>query len=389
MRWWHSRRNAAVRVLKMNLQIDLQSSLQSNLIDQLEDVLASKDVSRRADILRKVTDLFVLGSGHFSEDQVELFDNVMGKLLENIERAARARFGSRIARLSDAPRNVVRVLASDAAVEVAGPILRHCERLDQDTLVENAKTQSQGHLLAISGRKLLVEAVTDVLVARGNELVVSSTARNGGARFSDFGITTLVRKARDDGDLALCVWSRPDIPRQDLLKLFMDASEAVKRQMMEADPRRAELIKSMVAKATDEIQTKARAGSNDFARALSYVSALHADGKLDEAQLLAFTGDGSFDRAIAALSLMCDLPIGLVERAFVQNQTEQILVLARAIEISWTTTEKLLLLHAGVNGSSRQQLDHCFISFSRLQPKTAQTALQFYRMRAKASGSKE
>ena len=90
----------------MNLQIDLQSSLQSNLIDQLEDVLASKDVSRRADILRKVTDLFVLGSGHFSEDQVELFDNVMGKLLENIERAARARFGSRIARLSDAPASI-------------------------------------------------------------------------------------------------------------------------------------------------------------------------------------------------------------------------------------------------------------------------------------------
>lgn len=368
----------------MNLQINLQSSL----IDQLEDVLASKNVSRRADILRKVTDLFVLGSGNFSEEQVELFDNVMGKLLENIERAARARFGNRIARLSDAPLNVVRVLASDAAVEVAGPVLRHCERLDQDTLVENAKTQSQGHLLAISGRKVLVEAVTDVLVTRGNEIVVSSTARNGGAQFSDFGISTLVRKARDDGDLALCVWSRPDIPRQDLLKLFMDASEAVKNHLMEADPRRAELIKSMVAKATDEIQTKARTGSNDFVRALSDVSALHGAGKLDEAQLLAFTDDGSFDRAVAALSLMCDLPIGLVERAFVQNQTEQILVLARAIDISWTTTEKLLLLHAGVNGSSRQQLDRCFISFSRLQPKTAQTALQFYRMRDKANGSK-
>jgi uncharacterized protein (DUF2336 family) len=368
----------------MNLQINLQT----DLIEQLEGVLADRDVSRRAEILRKVTDLFVLGSGTFSEDQVELFDNVMGKLLENIERVARARFGSRIARLSDAPPNVVRVLASDAAIEVAGPILRHCERLDQDALIENAKTQSQGHLLAISGRKVLVEAVTDVLVERGNQIVLSSTARNGGAQFSDFGISTLVRKASDDGDLALCVWSRPDIPRQDLLKLFVDASEAVKSQLIEADPRRAKLIKSMVAKATDEIQTKARAGSNDFAQALSYVSALHAAGKLDEAQLLTFTGDGSFDKAAAALSLMCDLPIGLVERAFVQNQTEQILVLARAINISWATTETLLLLQAGANGSSRQHLDQCFTSFSRLQPKTAQTALQFYRMREKASGSK-
>jgi uncharacterized protein (DUF2336 family) len=362
-------------------------NLQNDLIDQLEGVLSSKDLSRRAEILRRVTDLFVLGSGKFSGDQVELFDNVMGKLLENIERAARAQFGSRLAKLSDAPPKVIRELAFDDAIEVAGPVLSHSERLDENALLENAKTKSQDHLLAISGRKTLVEAVTDVLVERGNQTVVSSTARNGGARFSDFGISILVRKARDDGDLALCVWSRPDIPRQNLVKLFVEASEALKSQMIEADPRRAELIKTAVAEASDQIQTKARAGSHDFARAKSYVSSLHSSGKLGEAQLVAFANEGNFDKVTAALSLMCDLPIGLVERALVQKQTEQILVLARAIDLSWITTVALLLLQAGVNGSSRQQLDQCFISFSRLQPKTAQTALQFYRMREKASRS--
>jgi hypothetical protein len=82
---------------------------------------------------------------------------------------------------------------------------------------------------------------------------------------------------------------------------------------------------------------------------------------------------------------MCDLPIGSVERAFVQKQTEQILVLAKAIDLSWVTTVALLLLQAGVSGRSRQQLEQCFASFSKLQPKTAKTALQFYRMREKAS----
>jgi hypothetical protein len=183
----------------------------------------------------------------------------------------------------------------------------------------------------------------------------------------------------------LCVWARPDIPRQNLVRLFVDASEAVKNQLVEADPRRAELIKSMVAKATDEIQTKARAGSNDFAQALDHVSQLHAAGKLGEAQLVGFANEGNFDKVVAALALMCDLPIGVVERAFVQNQTEQIIVLARAIDISWVTTVTLLLLHAGANGSSRQQLDRCFTDFSRLQTKTAQTALRFYRMRDKAN----
>jgi uncharacterized protein (DUF2336 family) len=365
----------------------MNMDLQISLIDQLGSLSASKDVSRRAEILRRVTDLFVLGSGRFSEDQVELFDNVMGELIKNIECAARAQFGSRLAKLSDAPRKVIRELAFDDAIEVAGPVLSHCARLDEDELIENARTKSQDHLLAISGRKILVEAVTNILVERGNQTVVASTARNSGARFSDFGVSTLVQKARDDGDLALCVWSRPDIPRQNLVKLFVDASEAVKSQLVEADPRRAELIRTAVVQASDQIQTKARIGSEDFAQAKSYVTSLYSSGTLDEGQLVTFANEGSFDKVTVALSLMCDLPVGLIERALVQNQTEQILVLAKAIDLSWVTAVALLLLQAGVNGSSRQQLDLCFASFSRLQPKTAKAALQFYRMREKANQS--
>ena len=355
-----------------------------SLIDQLEAAFSSKEFSRRAEVLGRVTDLFVLKSGTFSEDQIELFDVVMGRLLENIESAARAQFGSRLAKLPDAPRGVVRTLAQDTVIDVAGPLLTHSERIDVDTLVDTARTQSQNHLLAISGRKVLVEAVTDILVERGNRAVVSATARNAGAKFSEFGVSTLVSRARDDGDLALCVWARADIPRQNLVKLFVDASEAVRNQLVEADPKRAELIGAMVAQATDEIQAKARASSNDYAQAARQVRELNAAGKLNEERLSAFADESSFDKVVAALSLMCDLPVGAVERAFVQNQTEQIVVLARALDLSWATTQKFLLLHAGVNATSRQKLDVTFANFLRLRPTTAQTALNFSRVREKA-----
>lgn len=359
--------------------------LRANLIDELESILTSKNVSQRATVLRRVTDLFVVGSGRFSEDQVELFDDVMGKLLENVERDARAQFGSRLAKLADAPLNTIRELALDNAIEVAGPVLQHSERLDQNTLVEAARIKGQSHLLAISGRKELIEAVTDILVERGNEAVVSSTARNSGAQFSDFGASSLVSKALDDRNLALSIWSRSDIPRQHLVKLFSDASDALRNQLVEADPRSAELIKTAVAEASDQIQAKARAGSSNFAEAIAFVGSLYSAGRLKETQLRAFANEGSFDKVTAALSLMCDLPIGAVERTFVQNQTDQILVMSRAIDLSWASTMGLLLLHAGVNGSSRQHLDQCFANFTKLQPKTAQMALQFYRMREKAS----
>jgi len=358
---------------------------QDSLIDQLENVLASKNLSKRGEVLRRVTDLFIHGSGSFSEEQIELFDGVMSTLVESVELAARAAFGSRLAGVADAPGRVIRKLAFDEAIEVAAPVLTHSARLDEATLVEGARTRGQGHLLAISGRSVLTEAVTDVLVDRGNEEVVVSTAGNCGAKFSTAGMSTLVKKAQQSGDLALCIWSRPDIPRRDLLKLFAQASETVRGRLEAANPRQAALIRSAVADASEEIQATARAGSHEHARALTDVRSLHALGQLDEPALLGFARNGNFDKTAVALSLMCGLPIGLVERALVQSETEQVLILAKAIELSWETTKAILTLHATRGGLTQDWLDQRFASFLRLQPKTAKTALQFYRLREQGS----
>ncbi len=355
---------------------------QEGLIEQLEQALANKDLSKRAEILRRVTDLFLLGSGTFTSDQIELFDDVMGKLVVETELAARVAFGGRLAKLSDAPRKVIRMLAFDDALEVAAPVLRHSPRLDDATLVENARIKSQEHLLAISSRSVLTEAVTDVLVVRGNHLVVASTAGNPGAKFSSSGMSTLVRRAQHSGDLALCIWSRPDIPRHDLTKLFVRASEVVRRKLEAADPQRAVLIRNAVAKAADEIQATARVGSNEHTTALAHVQSLHSRGQLDGARLLEFAHRGDFDRTAVALSIMCDLPIGLLERALVQDEPEQLLVFAKAVDLSWETTKAIL--QVGGNGCAKQRLDQCFASYFRLKPKTARDALRFYRLRERA-----
>jgi uncharacterized protein (DUF2336 family) len=354
---------------------------QQHLIGDLEGALAGKDASGRAEILRRVTDLFVHGSGNFTVDQIDLFGEVMSRLVGTIGQAARVEFGSRLALVSDAPAGIIRALAFDDAIDVAGPVLAHSVRLEDAALVENARTKSQGHLLAIAGRRILAEAVTDILVERGNHLVVAGAAGNRGARFSSSGMSILVRRAQDNGDLALCVWGRPDIPRHDLVKLFVQASEIVRGRLEVADPRRAVLVRAAVAQASDAIQATARDGSSQHAHALVHVQRLHALGQLDESRLLVFAREGSFDRTAVALSLLCDLPIGAVERVLVQDEPEQLLVFAKAIDLSWDTVRAILALQAGRSGLAKERLNQCLSSFFRLRPKTAQNALQFYRQR--------
>ena len=364
-----------------------EMNLENGLIDQLETALASRELSKRAELLRHVADLFVFGSGKFTDEQIDLFDEVMSTLLRTIECAARASFGSRLSRLPDAPRGTIRLLAFDDAPEVAAPVLEPSPRLDEASLAEIARSKSQDHLLAIAGRSQLTELVTDVLIERGNSDVAARAAGNAGAKFSTQGISKLIGRARDNGALAMCIWGRPDIPRETLLKLFLHASEMVRCKLETADPRQTALIRSAIAEGSDELQTTARAGSSEHAQALAEVRSLHSGRQLDEARVLGFIGERSFDKTAVALSLMSDMPIGVIERALVRSEPEQILILAKAIGLSWDTTKAILMFQPGSAHEARERLEQCFASFLRLNPNTAKTALQFYRLRERASQS--
>jgi uncharacterized protein (DUF2336 family) len=278
----------------------------------------------------------------------------------------------------------MRGLALDDAIEVAGPVLAQSASLDEATLVESASRKSQQHLLAISRRATLSKAVTDVLVTRGDREVAVSTAGNTGARFSEFGYMTLVNRAESDGDLALAVSVRPEIPREHLLALFAQASESVRQKLEAAGGGQGAGLQGVITQASIRIQTDMREASPVYADARSRVLALKDAGKLDEAALQTFAEGGRFDDASVALSLLADLPIGMIERAIANKKTEQILVLAKAIGLGWDCARGLLLLQAGVNGSSTVELDQCCATFARLQQDTAKKALQFYRLRERA-----
>ncbi len=360
------------------------TSGQQSLIDDLESVITDKNIGDRAAILRRVTDLFVGASGKLSDEQVDLFDDVMGRLLEEIETSARAAFGHMLATVPDAPPKVVRMLALDDAIDVAGPILSHSGRVDDMTLVETAKTRSQAHLLAISLRKTLTEFVTDVLVERGDRRVALSTAGNPGAAFSEFGYSTLVQRSSSDGDLAVCVWSRPEIPRQHLLKLFAEASESVKRELTSKDPRKANVILEIVAQASHQIHARAREKSASYAAAYAHVQSLHESGRLDETQLAEFARAGKFDETMISLSFLCALPIALVERAFIDARSEQVIVIAKAFGLAWETVKAILLLQDSVKNDSKRKLEQHFETFTRLKVDTAKKAIQFYRLHDRA-----
>jgi|HubBroStandDraft_6_1064221.scaffolds.fasta_scaffold02067_8 uncharacterized protein (DUF2336 family) len=365
------------------------SAAEKSLIDDLEDAIAHTDLRHRATVMRRLTDLFIMNGEGFSEEHIAMFDEVMSRLVTAIDSSARAEFGDLIAKSPKAPIKTTRLLALDDEIKVAGPILSHSRALDEATLIEGAKTKSQDHLYAISLRETIGEAVTDILVERGDTEVVRSTAQNPGAKFSEFGHTTLVTRSREDGELALRIWSRSDIPRQHLLSLFAAASQEVQQQLESADRQKVQLYRYLVAQAKNQIQTQMRENSASYAQARPHVEALHRSGGLNSQALADFAQAGRFDEVTIALSLLCDLPVGHIERAVVHHRPDHLMVLAKAIGLNWEITRAILQMRGPAGSISAAETEQNAQSFAKLQQKTAASAMTFYRLRARAEAPLE
>src|SRR6202012_3294283 len=129
-------------------------------------------------------------------------------------------------------------------------------------------------LMAISTRKVLSGAVTDVLVLRGDDDVVQNTVNNPGAEFSERGFTRLVNRAEGDDDLATCVGLRRAIPRHLYLKLVAKASATVRARLEAADPPLAGDVSTAVREATRLARSAPSAITQETAIAHALVKSL-------------------------------------------------------------------------------------------------------------------
>ncbi|WP_213771233.1 DUF2336 domain-containing protein [Bradyrhizobium sp. dw_78] len=355
-----------------------------NLLDELQTTLEHGTVARRVETLRRVTDLFINGAVDYSDKQIGLFDDVFECLILHIETSAKALLANRLAPIDTAPPQTMRALAFDDVIEVAAPVLSQSERLDDDTLIETARTKSQAHLMAISMRRVLSQAVTDVLVLHGDNEVLQSTVNNPGAEFSKRSFTRLVNRAEGDDDLATCVALRPNLPRHLYLKLLAKASDTVRMRLEAANPRQARNVSGAVREVTRRARSARSAVSQETAIAHALVKSLHEEGRLDEHQVEAFAEAGKFDEANAAIAALANVPVSIAENMMVETRAEGVMILAKVSAMSWATVKAIINMRDDLSGMEPTDLEACKATYTRLRQSTAQQVLRFHRMQQTA-----
>jgi uncharacterized protein (DUF2336 family) len=358
------------------------STVQS-LIDEVEESFRHGSSERRVTTLRRITDLFLDGADSFQDQQIGVFDDILCKLIDKIEREAIAELSGTIAPLKSAPPQLCHRLSWHDDIAIAGPVLRRSPLLTDSHLIEVAQRKSQLHLEAIANRAQLSEQVSDVLIDRGNSTVLTTVARNAGARISTRGYDTLVGKAQSDLGMASAIIARGDLSPEMFRKLVAQATAAVQQKLLAgADPRTKERLQGVLQSISIQIaqDAKAKVGDTPVATRLSVVDKT----KLRE-ELADYASAGRFAETALGLAGLTSLSAETIKRLMMRPDPDAVLILCKACGLGWQTVREILDLAATTRGHGPSNASAFMEQYSRMTREAAERVIRFLKVRKAAS----
>jgi len=355
---------------------------ENSIIAELEDAVRNGSSEKRVGTLRQVTDLFLHDGDRLSDDQVKVFDDVLCILIARVESRAKAELSQRLAPLDYAPFEVIQHLARDSDIAVAGAVLANSSRLRTSDLVEIASTRGQDHLLAISGRTDLPEAVTDVIVDRGERKVIRKLANNASARFSDAGYSGIVAHAEADAELVEILGLRIDLPLRFLSDLLRRATEAVRARLMAVAPAELQEEIKRVLKAISDAARGDKPARN-FARAEQLVKLMKGLNELNDAAVIKFAETKKFDEVAASLALLNNVPTDMMARLLEGPRSDLVLIPCKSAGWSWLAVEAVLQHRPSRQKIDEQTLKVAWRDYGKLSEETAQRTLRFWQVHNK------
>lgn len=362
-----------------------------SITEEVEAAIQAGSAEKHLETVRRVTDLFLLSADGYTGEQIELFGDVLERLIRTIElraladvsaRIALAEMSTQLASVKQAPPGVIRLLARNDEISVARPVLTESARLTPEDLVELAQTKGEQHLLAISGRWWLNEIVTDALLKRHYPSVSKRLVINPGARMSANGYAIVLAQAEKDPELAVETGIRVDLPPDLRQQLLRNATEAVRARLLSrAPPHLFEEIRNAIANAATSA-SREMSRARDFTAAARFVGALVKHGKLNEAALAAFARERKYAETVAALAELSRSSIDVIRPLMQSLRDDGVLIPCRVAGLGWDTVAAVLDSRFASGTLGPHELARAKEQYAKLTGDNARRLLRFWQVRA-------
>ncbi len=233
--------------------------MSSNLLD-LKSLAENRASFARNALFDRVAGMLFESEGELSPEVRTLIDQILTGLIHQVEADVRKRVAGRLANLESAPRELVKLLASDE-FEIAAPILYHSPVLTTEDLIAIVNAKSPEHREAIAKRANVPADVVNALVAIKEPRVIETLLANSGAVIPRAVFHDLVALAERTNSLCRPLTERRDMPKDLAHQMFWFVSSALRQVIVQRFSIDAKELDGVLAEVLAEKGLTARPGN--------------------------------------------------------------------------------------------------------------------------------
>ena len=354
----------------------------SNKLQDLITLAKEPSSEKRRELLRGVTDVFFADPERHAGPELALFDDVLTQLAGEMEDAVRAELASRIAPIATPPIRLLRGLAGDRSIEVARPILEKSAALSEADLISVAGIQGQEHLKAISRRQNVSEAISELIVERGDDETLGLLLGNEGAELSRQAHEAAVDRAEANPELHAAVVNRRSLPIDLLNEMYFVVESQLRGKILE---RNAEVdpaeLEAALAAGRNRVAVQDGALPDDYAAAERDVRSMVARKALTPKALASMLRNRESTKFMVALAELAAIDFNTARLILERRELDALAIVCRAadFERSLFLTFAVLVLDRDADpmGRAKEYGD----LYAELPKESAQRTLRFWRMR--------
>jgi len=358
-------------------------------VSRLQDLIDLARVpsgDKRRELLRELTDQF-FGTSRPNPVESELYGSVLAQLSTEMEQAVRQELSARFSVAANAPRVLARTLAMDVE-EVAVPVLRACDALQDSDLLDIVRVKGQGHLRAVSGRAHVAESVSAVIVERGDDETLGVLVRNDGAQLSRAAHETVTDRAHANPDLQDALVNRADLPPDLLNELYFVVEARLRQKILERNGAMpVDQLEAALAAGRNRLRAADGSLPDDYQTAGAYVRELRAAGGLTPEVLARFLRSGGRTEFLIALSELSGIDFHTAKQIVESAQIDALAVVCKSagMERALFLTYAVVLLNKDGNAMAKAQAYG--LMYAELSQDAAQRTLRFWKMRREVAAA--
>ncbi|HYM30227.1 MAG TPA: DUF2336 domain-containing protein [Candidatus Cybelea sp.] len=349
-------------------------------LNQPDDLMAlarNRAADSRRQLLENMTDMFLATDTRLSERERTLMEDILVKLVHEMEMEVRRDLAIRLARADAAPHELIVLLANDQ-IEIARPLLDQSRLLRDADLVEIVKLRSQEHRLAVAARQGIGEAVTQALIDYGDDQTIEALIANPDAILSRHAVEYLVEESRRIDRFQEPLLARSDLPVDLAHRMFWWVSASLRQVILT----RFRIEEALLDELLEEAAVAAATVSPPVTEAERLAMSLAERDGISERFVLQNLRAGHVLAAVAGLARLAGLDLAATRRIVFDPGGEALAACAKSIGISRSGFAAIYLLTREAHDRSQViepgRVETMMKLFDKIEVKQARAMLRLW-----------